>query len=177
MLCGAVPSSVRWGIVAMLMVTSILFTSCVAPDGQVYVLDQTLAAKELDATARAVAQAEANKAFIADYFAAFNADYQAAIDQYIVDEVLIHHIDIFETAFPGYQLTAEEMVAEGNRVFVRTTFRGVHTGDLMGIPPTGKAVEIALALIYVVEDGKIVDHWMLADQLTMLQQIGVIPVE
>ncbi|MCE7989274.1 MAG: hypothetical protein DYG89_49610 [Caldilinea sp. CFX5] len=45
----------------------------------------------------------------------------------------------------------------------------------MGIAPTGKPVTIEIALIYHIENGKIVDHWMLADQLTMLQQIGVIP--
>ena len=117
-----------------------------------------------------------NKDFILRYFAALNKDKSpATVDEYVVDEVLKHHIDMFEAAFPGYQLHADEMISEGDNVFVRTTFEGTHEGDLMDIPPTGLPVTIAIALTYKIEDGKIVDHWMLADKLTMMQQIGVIP--
>ncbi len=120
----------------------------------------------------------ANKAFILRYFEALNKDKSAAtVDQFMTDEVLKQHIAMFETAFPGYQLKADEMIAEGNLVFVRTTFTGTHSGDLMGIAPTGKPVTISIALTYRIKNGKIVDHWMLADQLTMMQQIGVIPAQ
>lgn len=147
-------------------------SGCVAPDGGVYAM-QPVAALPAETTAL-----EANKAFIGEYFAALNQDKSpATVERFVVDEVLIHHIDLFETAFPGYQLRAEEMLAEGNKVFVRTTFTGVHNGDLMGIAPTGNAVEIAIALVYEIEDGKIVDHWMLHDGLGLMQQIGVIPAQ
>lgn len=120
---------------------------------------------------------EDNPTFVLRYFEALNRDkLPATVDEFVADEVLKHHIEIFETAFPGYQLVAEEMISEGDRIFVRATFTGTHDGDLMGIPPTGLPVEIAIALSYRIENGKIVEHWMLADQLTMLQQIGVIPV-
>lgn len=125
---------------------------------------------------QATSTVEANKAFILRYFAALNKDKSAAtVDEFMTDEVLKEHIALFETAFPGYQLTAEEMIAEGDTIFVRTTFTGTHAGDLMGIAPTGKPVTIALT--YRIENGKIVDHWMLADQLSMMQQIGVIPIQ
>ena len=150
---------------SLLLVVIFVFSSCVAADGSVYGLQPV--------TTSSLAN---NKQFILDYFAALNKDKSpATVDQYVVDEVLKHHIDIFETAFPGYQLTADEMIAEGNKVFVQTTFTGTHQGDLMGIAPTGKSVTIAIALTYEIEDGKIVNHWMLADQLTMLQQHGVVP--
>lgn len=127
---------------------------------------------------RALTTPEANKAFVLRYFEALNQDKSpATVDEFMTDEVLKHHIEIFETAFPGYQLRAEEMIAEGDLVFVRTAFEGVHNGDLMGIAPTGKPVTIEIALVYRIENGKIVDHWMLADQLTMMQQIGVIPAQ
>lgn len=84
---------------------------------------------------------------------------------------------MFETAFPGYRLTAEEMIAEGNLVFVRTRFDGTHDGDLMGIAPTGKPVSIEIALIYHIENGKIVDHWMLSDLLGVMQQVGAMPTK
>ena len=118
-----------------------------------------------------------NKEFIRSYFAAVCQDKSPTIvNQYVTDEELKHHIALFEAAFPGYQLTADEMVSEGETVFVRATFEGTHKGDLMGIAPTGKSVTIPIALTYRIVDGKIVDHWMLADQLSMMQQLGVIPV-
>ena len=118
----------------------------------------------------------ANKALILDYFAALNQDKSpATVDKYVVDEVLKHHIDLFEASFPGYQLTAKALVAEGDTVFVRTEFTGTHDGDLMGIAPTGAPVTMEIALTYRIENGKIVEHWMLADMLSLMQQIGAVP--
>lgn len=123
-----------------------------------------------------VRNVEENKEFIRRYFAALNKDKASAtVDKFVADESLKEHIAFFEAAFPGYQLTAEEMVSEGDNIFVRTTFVGTHKGALMGIAPTGKPVTIPIALTYRIANGKIVDHWMLADQLSMMQQIGVIP--
>jgi predicted ester cyclase len=159
------------GLVSLLLVAVFVFSSCVAADGTVYGIQPIAAAEANEATVEA-----ANKQFILDYFAALNQDKsQATVDKYMTDEVLKEHIVMFETAFPGYQLTAKEMVAEGDTIFVRTGFTGVHDGDLNGIAPTGKPVDIDIALTYRIANGKIVDHWMLADQLTMLQQIGVFP--
>lgn len=117
-----------------------------------------------------------NKEFVRRYFAALNHSKSAqTIDKYVADAELKHHVELFERAFPGYQLQAHAMIAEGDQVFVCATFTGVHKGDLMGIAPTGKAVEIEIALTYQIAHDKIVAHWMLADQLSMLKQIGVVP--
>lgn len=157
-------------LISLLVVVAFAVSGCVAPDGTVYGLQPVIAAEPADAVAAA------NKEFVLEYFAALNQDKSpATVDKYMTDEVLKEHIVMFETAFPGYQLTAKEMIAEGDNVFVRTEFTGTHDGDLMGIAPTGKPVTIEIALTYRIENGKIVDHWMLADQLTMLQQIGAIP--
>jgi predicted ester cyclase len=67
------------------------------------------------------------------------------------------------------------MIVEGDRVVSRLTFRGSHTGDLMGIPPTGKSVTISEIIIDRVADGKIVESWRLFDQMAMMQQMGLIP--
>jgi len=159
------------GLGALLLGSIFVFSSCVAPDGTVYALQPVAAAEATETTVEA-----ANKQFVLDYFAALNQDKSpATVDKYMTDEVLKEHIVMFETAFPGYQLNAKAMVAEGDQVAVRIEFTGTHDGDLMGIAPTGKPVTIDIAMIYRIENGKIVEHWMLADQLTMLQQIGVIP--
>lgn len=119
-----------------------------------------------------------NKDFVLRYFAALNVDKSpATVDEYMTDEVLKEHIVMFERAFPGYQLEAKEMIAEGDQVFVLATFTGIHNGDLMGIAPTGKSVEIDIALTYHIVDGKIADHYMLADLLTLMQQVGVVPTQ
>ena len=79
---------------------------------------------------------------------------------------------LFRAAFPDGRMTIEEMVAEGERVATRKTFRGTHRGELMGIPPTGKVVEIGLIDIVRLVDGKVVESWSTADDLGLLQQLG-----
>jgi predicted ester cyclase len=120
---------------------------------------------------------EENKAFIRRYFEALSGKDKpaAVVNRYVSDEELKHHIALYEAAFPSYQLIAEDMIAEGDKVVVRSTFRGTHKGDLMGIPPTGKQATMPLILIYRIADDKIVEHWMQADALGLLQQLGAIP--
>ena len=79
------------------------------------------------------------------------------------------------SAFTGGVATVEDMIVEGDMVVSRLTFRGTHTGDLMGIPPTGKDVTIAETIVDRIADGQIVESWRLFDQMTLMQQLGVIP--
>jgi steroid delta-isomerase-like uncharacterized protein len=78
-------------------------------------------------------------------------------------------------AFTGSTSTVEGMIAEGDKVVSRLIFRGTHTGDLMGIPPTGKSVAMSEIIIDRLADGKIVESWRLFDQMAMMQQLGLIP--
>ena len=81
---------------------------------------------------------------------------------------------MFRRAFPDGRMTVEDLVAEGDRVVTRKTFRGTHGGELMGIPPTGRAVAIQLIDIVRLADGKAVESWSAADDLGMLQQLGAL---
>lgn len=83
---------------------------------------------------------------------------------------------IFLAAFPTGKHTIEDMIGEGNKVVTRATYRATHTGDLMGIPPTGKQVTVSAITIDTIANGKIVETWRLFDQMAMMQQLGVIPV-
>ena len=56
----------------------------------------------------------------------------------------------------------------------RLHFRGHHTGQFQGIPPTGKSVDIAVMDSFRVADGILAEHWALLDSLTMLRQIGAV---
>jgi len=82
----------------------------------------------------------------------------------------------FISAFPDSHVTIEDMVAEGDRVVTKKTFRGTHTGELNGIPPTGNRVSIQYVDILRLRDGQIVEHWLSMDQLSFMQQLGVIAV-
>ena len=97
------------------------------------------------------------------------------VEQWVTDEGLKEHIALFEAAFPRYWLKAEDMIVEGDKVAVRASFGGTHQGDLMGIAPTGKEISGDGILIYRIENDKVVEFWPAFDQLTILQQLGVIP--
>ena len=78
--------------------------------------------------------------------------------------------------FPDLQCPIEDVVAESDRVAGRLSLRGTHTGTLLGIPPTGKSVEVGVMVIARFDDrGKWVEDWANWDQLGMLQQLGVVP--
>lgn len=69
----------------------------------------------------------------------------------------------------------EDLLAEGDRVVPRISASGLHTGELLGIPPTGKRVTMNGIAIHRVQDGKLVEHWAQIDALGLLQQLGAIP--
>ncbi len=75
--------------------------------------------------------------------------------------------------FPDLQIAVDEVIAEGNRVALRTSYRGTHLGTLMGqIPPTGKPIRMTGNIIFRIEDGKVAEAWSFADMLGLMQQIG-----
>ena len=81
----------------------------------------------------------------------------------------------FLNAFPDAQFTIDDMVAEGDRVVTKKTFTGTHTSALGEIPATGNRVTLQYVDIMRLLDGKIVEHWLSMDQLSFLQQLGVVP--
>jgi predicted ester cyclase len=79
------------------------------------------------------------------------------------------------SAFSDREVTIEEMIAEGEKVALRTTFRGTHTGELNGIPPTGRQVEVTALNIFRLVNEKAVEQIVVNDDLGMLQQLGLVP--
>lgn len=116
-----------------------------------------------------------NKDLITRYFAALsgNAKTDAIVGEFTDSEELKQHIAAFESAFPKYELFADEMIAEADKVVVRARFRGTHNGDLMGIAPTGKTVTLPFVAIYQVAAGKVAGFSLTFDQLELLKQLGV----
>ena len=116
-----------------------------------------------------------NKEFILGYFNAMKGKKKTrdVLEKYITDTHLIEHIEFFETVFPAYEVYADEVTAEGNRIVVKARLKGRHEGELNGIPPTYKNVEFPFAIGYEVENNKIVGHWLIADQMILMEQLGV----
>lgn len=78
-------------------------------------------------------------------------------------------------AFPDMKLEIEDMLAEGNRVASLLKLSATHSGEYMGVSPTGRHVSCSFMGIVEVADGKVVAHWGVADGLHLLQQLGLIP--
>ena len=66
------------------------------------------------------------------------------------------------------------MTAEENKVIVRARLTGTHLGDFNGIPPTNKEVDFPFAISYTIKDEKIIDHWLIADQMILMEQLGIL---
>jgi len=85
------------------------------------------------------------------------------------------YLGAFLNAFPDCHFTVDDMIAEGDQVVTKKTFTGTHEAEFAGIPPTGKRVTLQFVDIMRVRDGRIVEHWLSMDQLSFMQQLGVIP--
>jgi steroid delta-isomerase-like uncharacterized protein len=81
----------------------------------------------------------------------------------------------FLNAFPDCHVTIDDMIAEGDRVVTKKTFTGTHSTEFNGIPATGRRVTLQYVDILRVRDGKIVEHWLSMDQMSFMQQLGVLP--
>jgi len=135
--------------------------------------------------------AEQNKAAIRRYFEeVWNKGNMNAVDEVVGADLVDHSappglppgseghkvfVGVFRTAFPDLNITVEDLLADGDKVITRVSMRGTHQGDLMGIPPTGKSVTITGISIDRFEGDKYVESWVEIDQLSMMQQLGVIP--
>lgn len=84
-------------------------------------------------------------------------------------------IAMMRSGFPDIQWTLEEMIAEDARVAARFAMRGTHQGTFIGVPPTGKKIEVQAMNFYRLSDGQIIEERGQPDLLGLLQQIGAVP--
>jgi steroid delta-isomerase-like uncharacterized protein len=129
-----------------------------------------------------------NKAIVRRYIEqVFNEGQPDLIQEFLADEFDSHTelppgpegVKLFlaasVAAFPDQQTTIEDVIAEGDKVVVRATFKATHLGELYGIPPTGRSVTMSWMSIYRLTNGKIVEHWYEDDTMGLMQQLGVVP--
>ena len=82
-------------------------------------------------------------------------------------------VESIKGALPDVVFTADDVIAEGDRVAARFTMRGTQTGEFMGVPPTNKPIVVTGIDIVRFEDGKAVEHWHEWSGMELLQQLGV----
>lgn len=132
---------------------------------------------------------DSNKQLARDYFTAFLAADEAWWNEHIAPGFRRHDpglpfevvgpagvkrlADALLPGIPDMQLPIEDVMAEGDKVLVRLRVKGTHGGELMGIAPTGRPIDIAVMDMFVIRDGKLVEHWALLDNLGLLRQLGV----
>jgi steroid delta-isomerase-like uncharacterized protein len=80
---------------------------------------------------------------------------------------------MIESGFPDFRMEVEDVIAEGDKGVVRSTLRGTHQGEFMGIPATGKSVSVTVIDILRVSGGQVAEHWGATDTAGMMQQLGV----
>jgi predicted ester cyclase len=90
-------------------------------------------------------------------------------------EAIKHHIGEWLNGFPDLYFDVEQIVAEDDRVVSQSVMRGIHTGVWLGIAPTNKEVSIRLMVIQRIENGKIVEDWVLVEALGLFQGLGLLP--
>lgn len=132
---------------------------------------------------------DANKALIrAHYEATINRFDPARIDQQVAPDFIDHgspgetvrgpkgiksQIASLHAAFPDLQVTIMDMVAEGDRVAVRSRFQGTHKGPFRGIAATGATIDFTGTFFWGIEQGRIKERWGLLDTQCLMRQLGV----
>ena len=112
-----------------------------------------------------------NKLLVRRFLDALNQSWTEAVNEYVADESLVYTITMMQSAFPNFQITADEMIAETKKVTVRATLRGVHRGEFKGVQPSHNSVVLPFMAICQVAGGKIVGHELMVDRMMLMQQL------
>ena len=134
---------------------------------------------------------EDNKQLCRDYFAAFLERDVDWMERHIAPEFVRHDPglpfevrgpggvaqlhDVLLGGFPDLELDLQDFVAEGEKVLVRLTAHGTHTGTFGELEATGKPITVAVLDLFQVRDGRLIEHWAQLDNLGMLTQLGALP--
>ncbi len=83
---------------------------------------------------------------------------------------------MFRTAFPDLRMDVEDVLASGDKAVARARATGTHQGEFIGIPATGRSIDVQLIdIVRFGDDGLAREHWGVFDAMMMMQQLGVVP--
>ena len=144
---------------------------------------------ELEAMKTQATVEEQNKEIVKGYIDEFNKgnveilnevcapDYRFYVPsnspKFMSREEIIEILKMFLVAFPDFNWSIEDTIAEGDKVVTRFIMRGTHKGEWQGIPPTGNKVETSAIFITSIENGKIVEDREEENSLGFMMQLGM----
>lgn len=130
---------------------------------------------------------DANKALIRRYYEQLWNEWRYDLAEELVDlEVsfrgslgravagrggLVGYIKHVQSAFPDFHNSIEELIAEEDKVVARLIYTGTHRGEIFGIAPTDRRIRYAGIGIFRIQEGRIVDAWVLGDLAGLLLQL------
>jgi predicted ester cyclase len=119
---------------------------------------------------------EQNKARVREYYErVINGRDLDAVDEFFADERIVEGVRrgcfSYFNAFPDLHCSLEELVGEGDKVFLRTTMTGTHDGEYKGLDPTGRHVSTDAAEVFRIADGKFVGYWCLTNVAGLMHQL------
>ena len=119
---------------------------------------------------------EQNKQLVHDYYErVLNGRDLEAVDEFFANERMIEGVKAgcfrYFEAFPDLHVALDELIAEGDRVFLRSTMTGTHDGEYKGIPPTGRHVAAETAEVFRIADGRFVGYWCLTNVAGLMRQL------
>jgi steroid delta-isomerase-like uncharacterized protein len=133
---------------------------------------------------------EDHKAIATRFYDGVNAGDLSVVDELVADDFVDHEefpgiptdkegvrqfFVMFRAAFPDMRMEAREVLGDGDLVSARFVFTGTHEGEFMGLPATGKRVEVEGFDMVRLRDGQVTEHWGVMDAMALMQQLGAIP--
>lgn len=133
---------------------------------------------------------EENKAIVRRFIEAYNnrnLDYLDLIDDLVAPDYVDHTKQVGReglkqlfamglNAFPDWHETIEDIIAEGDKVWVRLSYTGTHRGEFMGLSPTGKKIASTAVDIYRIVNSKLAEYWNVTDNVNIFKQVGAIEI-
>jgi predicted ester cyclase len=130
---------------------------------------------------------EKNKAIVRGFIEAYNARQLDLVDDFVSPNYIDHEKNIDReglkqliamgiNAFPDWYETIEDIIAEGDKVWVLLAYTGTHKGEFVGLAPTGKKITSKAVDIYRIVDGKLAEYWNVTDNLNIFKQVGAVEI-
>ncbi|HEY5057542.1 MAG TPA: ester cyclase [Gaiellaceae bacterium] len=132
--------------------------------------------------------AQANAALVLESFETLNAGDTEALLAVVAPDLVMHFaeapeplhgretwlqgFEMMKRAFPDLEAQVDDVVAAEDRVAVRVTFRGTHTGEFQGMPATGRTIHYVSHEFYRVQDGLIAEEWICSDMASLFRQLS-----
>jgi predicted ester cyclase len=122
-----------------------------------------------------------NKELVQEYYErVLNGRDLDAVGEFFADDRVVEGVRrgcfAYFEAFPDLHVSLDQLLAEGDSVFVRSTMTGTHDGEYKGIPATGRNIAAESAEVYRIADGKFVGYWCLANVAGLMRQLTEEPV-